>query len=97
MSNRISWRKFDKIRISETLENHSANSTLNQTPTRKRKNPSPNENKPLSSKRKHGSPSILSKTTEEELLSEAQSWGDDKIVNWSNLARQYGITKANGG
>lgn len=96
MSNRISWRKFDKIRTAETLENSSAHSVLDQTPSRKRKNPPSDENTP-SSKRKHGSPTTLSKTAEEDLLAEARSWSDNETVNWSSLARRYAMTKANAG
>ena len=128
MSNRLSWRKFDIMRKSETLKSdvrpsssaqqrkrthspsdentppskRSRNSeTLecnnpNYTPTRKRNHPSSDEHTPPS-KKKHGSPSALSKTVEEDLLQEAQNWSDDQEVNWSELARRHGITKANGG
>ena len=95
MSNRISWRKFDRLRKSQTLENSSAISALNQTPSRKRQNVQSDENTPPS-KRKHGS-LMLPKLMEESLLAEAQTWIDDATVNWSSLARQYGIMKPNGG
>lgn len=70
MSNRMSWRKFDKIRKSETLQDHPA---LTDTPTRKRKSPPSAENTPPS-KRNHASPVNLSKVAQEELLAEAQAW-----------------------
>lgn len=91
MSNRISWRKFDKIRKSKTLEDHP------QTPTRKRKTPFTNENTPPSPKRKHASPTNISPVVEEALLEEALAWDEDENVNWSDLARKHGISKSNGG
>ena len=50
MGNRISWRKFDKVRKAETLENRP---TTSQTPSRKRANISSDENTPPAAKRKH--------------------------------------------
>ena len=95
MGNRISWRKFDKLRISEAMEG-TANSQ--KTPTRKRLTDLTDENStPSRPKRRHGSSTILPKAAEEELLTEARSWSADKIVNWSSVARRYGLTKANAG
>ena len=90
MSNRISWRKFDQIRKSETLEDRP------QTPSRKRKSNSLDETTPPS-KRKHGTPINLSTAAKESLLTEARSWVENYNVNWSDLARRQGITEANGG
>lgn len=33
----------------------------------------------------------------EKLLKEAKAWSPDQNVNWSQLAREYGITLPNGG
>ena len=123
MKNRISWRKFDKMRKSEALESNAVeghtptrkrqmspsnenapptkrtstgSSSINQTPSRKRSISPSNENT-SSKKRKHGSPMDLLATAEEDLLTEARSWKSDETVNWSDLARRYGITKPNGG
>ena len=90
MSNRMSWRKFDHIRKSSTLE---SSSSLNETPTRKRNHPS-DENTPPA-KRKHGSPTDTVKL--DAVFTEAQTWSDDETVNWSQLARRHGITSGNGG
>lgn len=90
MSNRMSWRKFDDIRKSSTLE---SSSPLNKTPSRKRNHPT-DENTPPT-KRKHGSPTDLVKL--DAVYTEAQTWSTDEIVNWSQLARRHGITSRNGG
>ena len=84
MSHRMSWRKFDEIRKSSTLE---SNLSLNQTPTRKRNHPN-DENTPIS-KRKHGSSTNPAKL--EEIFSEAQTWDANETINWSDLARRHGI------
>ena len=47
--------------------------------------------------RHHGSSSKLSQEAKEHLLSKAQQWREDETVNWSELARTYGLTTANGG
>ena len=86
MSNRLSWRKFDTIRKTQTLDNSSA---LNQRPSKTDESPP--------SKRKHGSLSFLSKAMQEDILAKASAWSDNETVNWSSLARQHGITKPNGG
>ena len=92
MSNRMSWRKFDRIRISETLED-----CAHQTPTRVRKRQSEENTPPSRPKRKHGSNTDLSETAKEELLAEARSWDEDGKINWSDVARRYGMTKSNAG
>ncbi len=85
LQNRISWKAYDKIRTSESLEN-----------TRKRPAPTSPEGEP-NAKRRHGClPSTL-EIDKEKLLAEAASWRSDMQVNWSALARQYGIQAANGG
>lgn len=88
MSNRISWRKFDKIRKSQILEN-STTSSPNENVLSDDITPTP--------KRKHGSLTVLSETTKAALLAEAQTWSNDKAVNWSSLAQQHGLLKPNGG
>lgn len=67
MMNRMSWRKFDMIRKTQTLDN---NSTLSQPPSRKWKHLQSDENFPPS-KRKHGSLTLLPKATQEVILAEA--------------------------
>lgn len=91
MSNRISWRKFDHIRKSETLEDHSP-----LTPTRKRRLNYSDETTPgPPSKRKHVTSINLSEAAMEGLITEAQSWDENYNVNWSDLARRQGITEVN--
>lgn len=89
MGNRISWRKFDAIRKSQTLDSLS-------TPSRKRKRVLSDENSPPPKRKQHGSLS-LPVTIKEDLLAEAQTWTDDETVNWSSLARRHGVVNRNGG
>lgn len=93
MRNRISWRKFDEMRKSSTLESHPS---LTHTPSRKRMSSLSDENVPPA-KRKHGSPMNLSTAAEESILAEAQLWSENEKINWSALARRYGLTQKNGG
>ena len=93
MSNRLSWRKFDQIRASNAFEN---SSSLNQTPNRM-PNLAPDENTLPIKKRKHGTTLPLQKSIQDELLLKASSWGENEVVNWSALAREYGLTSPNGG
>jgi hypothetical protein len=39
----------------------------------------------------------LTKSAEEDLLKRAYAWGENEVVNWSKLARDYGIATSNGG
>ena len=39
----------------------------------------------------------MSSEEKERLLSEAQEWSENETVNWSEVARRYGLTDANGG
>ena len=55
------------------------------------------ENTAPPAKRTHASPLNLTKSAEEDLLEKAQAWGENEVVNWSKLARDYGITTSNGG
>ena len=45
----------------------------------------------------HGSSKHLSEETKEALLQEAETWGADQPINWTQLARAYGLKKANDG
>lgn len=94
MSSRLSWRKFDKMRKDDALESCSS---LHQTPKRKRSESTTSSENVPPAKRKHGSPLNLEDSAKEDLLSKARLWGENELVNWSELARQYGITKSNGG
>lgn len=88
VSNRLSWKKFDLIRKNLALESHF------QTPKRKRVQCSASDIP--TPKRKHSSPLNPTKT-EDDLLEKARCWNDDEVINWSKLAREYGITRPNGG
>ena len=48
-------------------------------------------------KRKHGCKPGALNIDKERLLLEAQSWSPTQIVNWSEIARRYGLTQQNGG
>ena len=87
LRNRISWSAFDKIRKQEGLEmpkdRKQSNDNCEQTPVPKRK--------------KHGfnAENIPIDTT--KLLEEAQSWGPNSRINWTELGAKYGLTIANRG
>ena len=84
MGHRTSWRKYDLVRKEEGLSN-----------VRKRKNSS--QDQPTVKKRIHGH-SMDSLTIETvQLLDEARTWSADQKVNWSELARKYGLHQKNGG
>ena len=81
--NRLSFRKYKKIRLGEAFESseEAANRTKSQSP----------------SSRTHGSsPDNLGFDTD-ALLEEAKSWSDDQQVNWTELAKRYGVIGSNCG
>ncbi len=82
MGNRISWRKYDRMRKAGVLISPKAS----QSPIT-----------PSTPSRRHGSNSKLSSEQKDGLLSEAQEWSENEIVNWSKIARRYGLTNSNGG
>ena len=87
LTNRISWRKFDKLNKMEGLV----------TPERKRQLPDAEEPAP---KRKHGCSSKslpLDSLAVERLLNEAKGWSPSEKVNWSQVACRYGLTSPNKG
>lgn len=88
LQNRISWRAFDKIRKTEGLAT---------TPKRSRDAGSTEETPEPQPKRqrRHGSLSV--EIDMGKLLEEASSWSQQEKVNWTQLARKYGLTTANGG
>ena len=86
MQNRVSWTLFDKMR-KECLD----------TSNRKRSHGESTITKTPPKRRKHGT-SIHSESIDlPALLEEASHWTEDEKVNWSELARRYGIDKPNGG
>ena len=50
-----------------------------------------------SRKRKYHNLSETLQIDKDKLLHEAESWPEDKDVNWSQLAREYGLNSPNGG
>ena len=85
LQNRISWRTYNKLRKAEGL-----------TTPRKRPADGSGEGEPSLKKRCRD----LSSTHDidkEKLLGEARTWLPDRDVNWSELAREYGIQSSNGG
>ena len=87
LTNRISWRTFDKLNKMEGLV----------TPERKRQLPDAEEPAP---KRKHGCSSKnlpLDPLAVERLLEEAKGWLSFEKVNWSQVASRYGLTSPNKG
>ena len=81
MANRISWSKFDSIRKQALCDE------VKKTDGTDTQNPP----------KKHGwKPEALC-VDKENLLQEAQSWSPTQNINWSELARRYGLNKKNGG
>ena len=82
MANRISWSTFNKMRTA-TLTDRKRRTTNKDMPSPKRK------------LTYNGSFEEIS--DQQSLLEEARSWLPEQKVNWSELAKQYGIQKQNGG
>ena len=78
----MSFNMYDKLRKSETLGKRSADSVITNTPKRKRHGIENEEN--------------ISFNTD-NLLEEAHTWSNDQRINWSELARKYGLVQTNGG
>ena len=85
LQNRISWRTYDKLRKAEGLTTCSS---------RKRLAEHSFEGEPTCSHKKRGTSNNIDT---ENLLREAQTWLPDKVITWSQLAREYGLQCSNGG
>jgi hypothetical protein len=81
VENRSSWRTYDKLRKTEGMT----------TPKQ------PAETQVQRRKRKYRTLFQTLHVDKEKLLHEAQLWPIDKDVNWSKLARDYGLMSSNGG
>ena len=81
MGNCISWSKFDSIRKQALCDE------VKKTDGTDTHNP-PKE---------HGCKPEALCVDKENLLQEAQSWSPTQNINWSELARRYGLNKKNGG
>ena len=81
MGNRISWSKFDSIRKQALCDE------VKKTDGTDTQNPP----------KKHGCKPEALCVDKENLLQEAQSWSPTQNINWSELARRYGLNKKNGG
>ncbi len=88
LQNRISWRAFDKIRKTEGLATTPKRQRSTQT-TEETPEPQPKR------QRRHGTLSV--DVDMEKLLQGASAWSPTEEINWSKLARKYGLTTANGG
>lgn len=72
--------------------------TLVELKGKKRKNDDRDEDMPPAKRTHTGNLDVEEhNTVVQNLLEEAQSWSPNKVVNWSDLARQCGITRHNGG
>ena len=88
MVNRVSWAAYDRMRKTEALTS---------TPSRKRTHSGNEENELPMSKRLHGCYTDSLPIDEDSLLCEASAWSTNEDVNWSALARKYGLLQTNGG
>lgn len=82
--NRLSFRKYNSIRMAESFENPT------QAVVRSKSAATPTS-------RTHGrSPESLP-CDKDALLDEARTWSNDQIVNWTQLAKRYGVEGDNAG
>ena len=86
MGNRISWKVYNKMRTTPLIDKNT---------TRKRKSETNTDDLPPPKKRTHTS-NIGDMMDVPRLLEEARAWPADKVINWSEVARRYGVTKPNG-
>ena len=82
MANRISWSTFNKMRTATLTD---------------RKRRTTNEYMPPPKRKLTNNGSIEEISDQQSVLEEARSWLPEQKVNWSELAKQYGIQKENGG
>ena len=83
LQNRLSWKKYNEIRLEESFESREAPKERVAAKGVKR--------------RRHGTMKENLNIDQEALLEEASTWEDDKDVNWSDVARRYSLTAHNGG
>ena len=82
MGNRISWSTYDKIRKTDSLQKKRKGTDMTGNPEKRKK---------------HGTAIDTLSLSTTALLDEAKSWPTTKSVNWSELARSYGLQQKNGG
>eukprot|EP00731_Ephydatia_muelleri_P005769 Em0003g17a len=87
MGNRISWKVYNKMRTTPLIDKNT---------TRKRKSETNTDDLPPPKKRTHAG-NIGDMMDVPRLLEEARAWPADQVINWSEVARRYGVTKPNGG
>ena len=87
MGNRISWKVYNKMRTTPLIDKNT---------TRKRKSETNTDDLPPPKKRTHTG-NIGDMMDVPRLLEEARAWPADQVINWSEVARRYGVTKPNGG
>ena len=90
LQNRISWRKYDKIRQTDTL------TSTTSTPSRKRAPNTVNDEAPPAKKR-YGKKGDKLQLDREKLLTEARQWTENEQTNWSRKASEYGLEGPNRG
>ena len=82
MAYRVSWSTFNKMRTTTLTD---------------RKRRTTNEDMPPPKRIATYNGSFEEISDQQSLLEEARSWLPEQKVNWSELAKQYGIQKQNGG
>ena len=90
LQNRVSWRKYDRLRQTSGL------TSTSDTPTRKRASTATMDDTPPA-KKKHGCKVDSLQLDREKLLSEATEWSENDNINWSAKASEYGLSGANRG
>ena len=83
LQNRISWKKFNDIRLEQSFESREAAEERVAAKGIKR--------------RRHGTSRENLDIDQKALLEEASTWEEDKEINYSEVARRYGLRRKTGG
>ncbi len=84
LQNRLSYRKYNKIRLVESFE--STEAAIHRT-----------SKKTATSTKSHGCSESKLPFDSRKLLDEASQWSEEEEVNWTKLAERYGVTSGNRG
>ena len=85
LQKRLSFRKYNKIRLTESFE------SVEQATKRTK-----SKNQKITSKI-HGSTKENLRLDDDTILAETREWSEDEVVNWTELANRYGVTGGNRG
>lgn len=84
LQNRLSYRKYNKIRLAESFESKEA--AIHRA-----------KNKTTNTLKLHGFSENNLPFDSTKLFEEARQWSPDENINWTKLAERYGVTQGNRG